>query len=140
MLCQPCLNPVRYSSHLAKLALVVFVVSISGNHARAQVSMGSPEMAAGVLPLEVKLGSLNNRAMTLKSDLTITNPNGFAIRQIEIMCDVFASSGGMVQRYQFTIREAIPAKGQLTIKNHAFGYWPVQATSITCEGNRAGHF
>jgi len=97
-------------------------------------------MASSVLPLEVKLGSLSNRAMTLKSDLTIRNPNEFAVRPIEIMCDVFAPSGGMVQRYQFTISETIPAKGQITIKNHAFGYWPVQATSITCEGSHAGRF
>jgi hypothetical protein len=140
MLYQSCGNLVRYPVHLAKLALAAAIVWMAGGHALAQISMGSPEMASNVLPLEVKLGSLSNRSMTLRSDLTIANPNAFAVRQIEIMCDVFAPSGGMVQRYQFTISESIPAKGQITIKNHAFGYWPVQATSITCEGSRTARF
>ena len=90
-------------------------------------------------PLAVELGSRSNLyASTYENDLTITNSNGFAVRDIEITCDVLTPSGTMVQRFNFKIPGVIPAKGQKIVSSHRFGYWPTQATNINCQGNHTG--
>ena len=109
------------------------------DRSHAQTSQVLPEASGTELSLAVKLGSRSNLyASTYENDLTITNANGFAVRDIEITCDVLTPSGTMVQRFNFTVPGVIPAKGQKIVTSHRFGYWPTQATSINCQGHHAG--
>ena len=56
----------------------------------AQTPKPIPETPRTELPLGVQLGSRSNLyASTYENDLTITNVNAFAVRDIEITCDVF---------------------------------------------------
>jgi hypothetical protein len=96
----------------------------------------TPDPGANIT-LEV---TLDNRDLsyyaTFVSDITIKNPNSFPIDATDISCPVLGPSGSMIQRYDFQVSQAIPARGAMTLKKHRFGYWPIQAVSVTCTGSK----
>ena len=140
MLCAACSGIFQYAQVCAKsVRIVLMLAAMMHSFAFAQTPMVISEISTAELPPTVELGSRSNLyASTYENDLTITNANGFAVRDIEITCDVLTPSGTMVQRFNFTIPGIIPAKGQKIVTSHRFGYWPTQATSINCQGNHGG--
>jgi hypothetical protein len=90
-----------------------------------------------VIPPSVKLSSLDSSFGALRGNLSLSNPNNFAIAETEVICDVIAASGIVIDHYRFTVSEIIPANGTKTMNRYQFGPWPRQANGLQCNGNKA---
>ncbi|HEX3339850.1 MAG TPA: hypothetical protein VHT68_11850 [Pseudolabrys sp.] len=90
-----------------------------------------------VIPPSVKLSSLDSSYGAVRGNLSLSNPNNFAIAETEVVCDVIAASGIVIDHYRFTVSEIIPANGTKTMNRYQFGPWPRQAKGLQCNGNKA---
>ena len=90
-----------------------------------------------VIPPSIKLSSLDSSYGAVRGNLSLSNPNNFAIAQTEVVCDVIAASGIVIDHYRFTVSEIIPANGTKTMNRYQFGPWPRQANGLQCSGNKA---
>jgi hypothetical protein len=105
---------------------------------KVQAREGIPAAAAS-LPPEIKLGQLDRSYGLLEGGFTLKNPNNVPIKDVGILCEVTAPSGTIIHHYRFTIFEIVPAKGEKTVRNYKFGFWPQQGKSISCGvANSAG--
>ena len=115
-----------------------YSIAVAGllSAAVVQANAQAPSPGAGVT-LEVTLSNRDTaHYTTFVSDITIKNLNPLPVHAIDISCPVLGPSGSMIQRYDFRISEAVPAKGEKTFKKHIFGYWPTQAVSVNCTGSK----
>jgi hypothetical protein len=90
-----------------------------------------------VIPPSVKLSSLDSSYGALRGNLSLSNPNNFAIADSEVVCDVIAAGGIVIDHYRFTVSEIIPANGTKMMNRYQFGPWPRQANGLQCNGNKA---
>jgi hypothetical protein len=101
------------------------------------VATTSSSITTVVVPPSVKLGSLDSSYGVLRGNLSLNNPNNFSVADTEVVCDVIAATGTVIDRYRFTIFEMISANGSKTINRYQFGLWPQQANTLRCDGNKA---
>lgn len=121
------------------LLLIVFLILLipSPDKPTPARSTATSGVTTIVIPPSVKLNSLDSLYGTLRGNISLNNPNNFAIAETEVVCDVIAASGIVIDHYRFTVPEIIPANGTKTMNRYQFGPWPRQANGLQCNGNKA---
>lgn len=66
-------------------------------------------------------------------DLTLTNGNSHAVKDIGVRCRFYGPSGTEIGRADRTIYEAIGSKGKKTVREVSFGFIDQQAAQASCE-------
>jgi|GEM_PF-748373 len=66
------------------------------------------------------------------ADFTIQNPSNYAIKDLEVTCTHFASSGTKIDSNTRTIYELVPAKGKKIVKGFNMGMINSQASTSSC--------
>jgi len=95
--------------------------------------MESPrESAARQLKLDFNWGK-SGFGNVMEADFTITNPSDYAVKDLEITCTHFASSGTRIDSNSRTIYELVPAKGKKVVRNFNMGFINSQSKSSNCK-------
>ncbi|WP_315835114.1 hypothetical protein [Bradyrhizobium prioriisuperbiae] len=77
-----------------------------------------------------KKGSYNKIGI---ADITISNDNAFAVKDIKVRCVFTTKSTGKVTEIQQTIAGPLKAKTEHTFKKISFGFVDTQAADGACE-------
>lgn len=113
----------QFTLFVAILSKVVATLIILPSIANADDKIVSPTL---------KLGAADKSYGFLVGDISLTNPNDFAIADVVVACMVTAPSGTVLLNYDFTIYDVVKAKAAKTVRAHRFGRWPDQGKSLTC--------
>jgi hypothetical protein len=67
----------------------------------------------------------------------ITNPNDFAVKNIQIRCTVVNNKGRRLKIYDSMILTTFPAKQTIVVPRLDIGAWPEQAARASCTSSSA---
>lgn len=84
----------------------------------------------------VTLGTTARRGgfgTVMQASFTINNQNGFAIKDVVVFCEARGNSGTVIQSFDKTLYEAVPARRTLTVRNVNLGIINEQVASYSCE-------
>lgn len=121
------------------LGFVIYALNQSQSDATPHIPMPVAAVAPLVKPPAIKLGQMDRSYGLLEGAFTLTNPNKFAIADIEIACQVTAASGTVIGGYRFTLYQNVAAQKSKTVQGHKFGLWPEQGKSLSCTATGARH-
>jgi len=69
----------------------------------------------------------------MEANFKITNPSEYAIKDLEVTCTHFASSGTKIDSNTRTIYEIVPARGTKKVNDFNMGFIHSQAKQSSCE-------
>jgi hypothetical protein len=67
----------------------------------------------------------------------VTNPNDFAVREINVRCTMLDARGNKLKVYESTILATLPAKQKIVMTRLDIGAWPERATKASCTSSSA---
>jgi hypothetical protein len=67
----------------------------------------------------------------------VTNPNDFAVKNIQIRCTMLDTNGNRLKVYDSTILATFPAKQKIVVPRLDVGAWPDQAARASCTSSSA---
>ncbi len=68
----------------------------------------------------------------------VTNPNEFAVKDIQVHCTMLDRRGNKLKAYDSTILAIFPAKQKIVVPRLDVGAWPDQAIRASCTSSSAG--
>jgi hypothetical protein len=109
---------------IKSIAAVVAVLLVG-----MSVATADPADAVKVVQQIWKKGGRNNIGI---ADITISNDNTFAVKDIKIKCVFTTKSTGKVTEIQQTIAGPVKAQSQQVFKKVSFGFVDTQAADGAC--------
>jgi hypothetical protein len=67
----------------------------------------------------------------------VTNPNDFAVKNIQVRCTMLDDKGNKLKTYDSTILATFPAKQKIVVPRLDVGAWPDQAARASCTSSSA---
>ena len=67
----------------------------------------------------------------------VTNPNDFAVKNIQVRCTMLDDKGNKLKTYDSTILATFPAKQKIIVPRLDVGAWPDQAARASCTSSSA---
>ncbi len=67
----------------------------------------------------------------------VTNPNDFAVKNIQVRCTMLDNKGNRLKVYNSTILATFPPKQKIVVPRLDVGAWPDQAARASCMSSSA---
>jgi hypothetical protein len=114
------------------------LVTLTSAIALAGIGSAQPALAqqAAITNIDIEM-SRDARKGSYGIRAEITNPNDFAVKNIQIRCTIVNNKGKRLKVYDSMILTTFPAKQTIVVPRLDIGAWPEQAARASCTSSTA---